>query len=112
MGGSSLPFSSFPFFYHADLKQATTDLLRTIGKIESFTLAEVQGHGTQTESAPALSIRDKVVGYVPQLRVDMLLDAAQVDSVLAAFQGRDRGLSIQHGTYWVTTVERHGLFGK
>ncbi len=93
---------------HAGLKQATTDLLRSLDDIEEFTFTYIEGHGTQSEDDPELSNRDRVVGYIPRLRVDMLLDDSKVEPVLAAFR-KDKNNSKQN-LYWVTEVKEQGRF--
>ncbi len=95
---------------HAGLEQATTDLLRSIEGIDGFTMTPVEGHGAQAQFDPVLSSRDRVVGYVPRLRIDMLLTESQLGTVLAAFQVPKPGINIQQGVYWVTDVVDQGRF--
>jgi len=91
---------------HASAQQALADKLRALEPIEGFTFTHVEGHSHHSEEDPFLSARDKVVGYVPRVRVDILLADADVDAVLGALVAQN-SLSGQ-GVYWVTTVERQG----
>mgnify|MGYP001566753902 CR=1 FL=1 len=91
---------------HAGAQQALADSLRALEQVQGFTLTPVEGHSGYSGADPFLSARDKVVGYVPRVRVDVLLVDADVNLVLAAllsqqsFQGQ--------GIYWVSPVEQQG----
>ena len=92
---------------HADAKQALADTLRSIKQASGFIFTHIEGHGAQDERDPALSARDRVVGYTPQVRVDILLEDSEVDEVLQALRTADCGLA-GRGIYWVTSVEQRG----
>lgn len=92
---------------HASAQQDLADQLRTLKQVRGFTLSAAEGHGSQSEQDPLLSARDRVVGYVPRVRVDVLLDDAEVDTVIAALRAPACGLA-GHGVYWVTAVEQSG----
>lgn len=90
---------------HAEAKQALADTLRNL--VSDFSFTHIEGHGPQDETDPQLSIHDRVVGYTPHLRVDILLDDNAVDDVLQALRLADCGLS-GRGSYWITAVEKYG----
>ena len=92
---------------HSDIKQALADVLRGLKEVEGFTFTPVEGHGPQDERDAFLSARDRVVGYVPHVRVDILLEDAVVDNVLNALQQCQSGVA-GRCVYWVTTVARQG----
>ena len=92
---------------HTDIKQALADALRGLKGIEGFTFTPVEGHGPQGTRDAFLSARDHVVGYVPHVRVDLVLDDTDVDKVLAALQASHYGVA-GRGVYWVTHLERQG----
>ena len=92
---------------HADIEQALADGLRGLKQVSGFTFTHVEGHGTQDERDPSLSARDRVVGYTPHVRVDIMLKGEDVDAVLAALRGSHCGVA-GRGVYWVTEVERQG----
>lgn len=91
---------------HAGAQEALADSLRALEQVQGFTFTHVEGHSDHSETDPFLSARDKVVGYVPRVRVDVLMEDAEVSAVLAALlsQNRFRGL----GVYWVSPVEQQG----
>lgn len=91
---------------HAGVQQTLADTLRILKQVHGFTFTQVEGHSRYREDDPLLSARDKVVGYIPRVRVDVLLAHADVDDVLAALVEQNN-LSGQ-GIYWVTEVEKHG----
>lgn len=92
---------------HADIKQALADALRTLPAVTGFTFTPVEGHGPRDERDPLLSARDRVVGYVPHVRVDLLLEDRDVEPVLEALQASNCGVA-GRGLFWVTPLERHG----
>lgn len=92
---------------HVDIEQALADMLRGLKQVSGFTFTHVEGHGAQDERDPSLSARDRVVGYTPHVRVDILLKGEDVDDVLRALRTADCGLA-GRGIYWITPVEQHG----
>lgn len=92
---------------HADIRQALADVLRAFKEVEGFTFTSVEGHGPQDERDPTLSARDRVVGYTPRVRVDIVLNDKDVDKVLNALREGKCGVA-GHGIYWVAEVLRQG----
>lgn len=83
------------------------DKLRSLEQVSGFTFSQVEGHGVQVETDPLLSARDKVVGYTPRVRVDVLLADDQVESVLETLRNSTSGVG-HRGLFWVTAVEQSG----
>ena len=92
---------------HADIRQALADVLRGRKEVEGFTFTAVAGHGPQDERDPQLSARDRVVGYTPHVRVDIVLNDKDVDKVLEALRESNCGVA-GRGVYWVADVLRQG----
>lgn len=92
---------------HADIQQALADALRGLKQVSGFTFTHVEGHGTQDERDPLLSARDRVVGYTPHVRVDIVLNDKDMDAVLDALRESHGGL-VGRGIYWVTDVIKQG----
>jgi len=92
---------------HHNVQQDLADQLRSLEQVSGFTFSHVEGHGVQSERDPFLSARDKVVGYIPRVRVDILLEDNVVDSVLDTLRNTAQGIK-GHGIYWVTPVEKNG----
>ncbi len=92
---------------HTNVQQELADRLRNMETVSGFTFSHVEGHGVQAENDPFLSARDKVVGYTPRVRVDILLQDGDVDSLLETLCGTRLGVA-EHGIYWVTAVEQNG----
>jgi nitrogen regulatory protein P-II 1 len=92
---------------HADLEQALADTLRSFAQVTGFTFTRVEGHGSQDEYDSALSARDRVIGFTPHVRVDILLRDEDVDEILQALRAADCGLA-GRGIYRVTAVEEQG----
>lgn len=92
---------------HNNVQQDISDQLRSMDQISGFTFSHVEGHGVQVETDPFLSARDKVVGYTPRVRVDIILEDSDVDLVLDTLRNSTFGIKGQ-GIFWVTAVEENG----
>lgn len=92
---------------HSTSQQDVADLLRSLTQIEGFTFSHVEGHGVQEVHDPFLSARDKVVGYVPRTRVDILLDDSHVETVLESVRALSQGGS-ELGIFWVIDAHNSG----
>ena len=92
---------------HVDIEQALADMLRGLEQVSGFTFTHVEGHGAQEERDPQLSARDRVVGYTPHVRVDILLKGEDVDAVLTVLRKTQSGVA-GRGYYWIAEVERAG----
>ena len=92
---------------HADVKQALADTLRGLKVVQGFTFTPVEGHGTHSGDDASLRAHDRVVGYVPHVRVDLLLEDGDVETVLKALHASNCGVA-GRGVYWTTPLERQG----
>jgi len=92
---------------HHQLKQEAADIFRGIDAVKGFTFSLAEGHGTHSEEGHSLSAHDKVVGYTPHVRVDILLETESVEPVLGLLRKTDLALN-RHTFYWVTPVETSG----
>jgi nitrogen regulatory protein P-II 1 len=92
---------------HADTEQALADMLRGIKPVSGFTFTHVEGHGAQDVRDPSLSARDRVVGYTPHVRVDILLNDTAIDEVLQVLQQSQSSVA-GRGIFWITDVSRQG----
>ena len=92
---------------HGNAQQDMADRLRALDQVGGFTFSHVEGHGVQVEHDPFLSARDKVVGYTPRVRVDILLEDSKVDVVLGTLRTMKKGV-VGQGIYWITVIEKSG----
>lgn len=93
---------------NASVQQSVTDHLRALD-VSGFTVSQVEGHGPHTAEDPFLSSRDRVVGFVPRVRIDIVLSPERVTEVLAALREPNAGLA-GHGVFWISPVERFDQF--
>jgi len=93
---------------NASVQQAVTDHLRALD-VPGFTVSQVEGHGAHTAEDPFLSPRDRVAGFVPRVRVDIVLPLERITVVLDALREPSTGLA-GHGVFWVSPVERFDQF--
>jgi len=91
---------------HTSLQQELADCLRNL-KLDSFMFSHIEEHSSQLEQDVFLSARDKVVGYVPQVRVDVLLEDERAKTLLGEL--RSSGISFcGKGVYWIMDVVEAG----
>ncbi|WP_038247107.1 DUF3240 family protein [Ghiorsea bivora] len=89
-------------------QQDVCDYLRTMPQIQGFTLSHIEGHSEQSETNPFLSARDKVVGYTPHVRIDVVLSAVDIADVLQALKKLRQEGHIKELFYWVAPVDEAG----
>jgi nitrogen regulatory protein P-II 1 len=92
---------------HTDAQQALTDQLRGLKQVSGFTFSHAEGHGAEIESDAFLAARDTVVGHVPRIRMDILLEDENVDVVLTMLREAKNKFTGQT-VYWITFVEKGG----
>ena len=95
------------FIIHTDAQHEMASQLNDIEVISGFTFTQVEGHGLELEEDPFLSARDEVVGHVPRVRVDILLEDENVNPLLKMLRTTVDNLE-GNGIYWVTDVEKSG----
>lgn len=85
------------------IQQDLADTLRALSAIGSFTFTQVEGHDMLYQDL-MLTARDRVVGYIPHIRLDVLLSDEAVETVLEGLGAIGKG----QYNYWLNSVERHG----
>ena len=91
---------------HTSLQQELADLLRSL-QLESFMFSHIEEHSSQLEHDSFLSARDKVVGYVPKVRVDVILEDDRAMTMLEEI--RNSKISFNgKGLYWISNLEESG----
>jgi len=96
----------FSMVVHQSLQQALADYLRS-QNLQTFMFSHLEEHSSHTGKDHFLSARDKVVGYVPQVRVDVIVDEEDVKHLLENMRNLDSAFKGK-GIYWVTDVDEFG----
>ncbi len=91
---------------HESLQQSLADYLRS-QQIKTFIFNHIEQHSSQVEQDVFLSARDKVVGYVPKVRVDIILHDENIKQLLENIKNSDTSFKGK-GNYWVTDVKEFG----
>lgn len=91
---------------HSSLQQELADCLRSL-KLNTFMFSHIEEHSAQLEHDTFLSARDKVVGYVPQVRVDVIIEDQRSHSLLEELRGLNCAFKGK-GIYWITDIEDSG----
>lgn len=88
---------------HTNVQQELTEVLRSMDQVPGFTFTQVEGHGNEVEGDAFVSARDAVIGHIPRIRTDILLEDADVEPVMNRLRDRHNNITGQ-GIYWVTDV--------
>ncbi|MCP3914562.1 MAG: DUF3240 domain-containing protein [bacterium] len=83
------------------------DRLSTYSEVSGFTITECQGHSTRDQDTAAGAIRDRVVGYVPTVRIELILEAPAARDVVKRLR-EELGTEGRLATYSVVDVEEFG----
>lgn len=69
-------------YLHSSVEREVLDRLRDLRQVSGFTLTECQGHSTSTADDPFVGTRDRVAGFVPRIRIELVLADEDVEPVL------------------------------
>jgi nitrogen regulatory protein P-II 1 len=69
-------------YLHAAAEDDALDCLRSQPQVSGFTLVACQGHSTQRSGGTEERAIDQVVGFVPRIRIEVILQDDQVEEVL------------------------------
>jgi nitrogen regulatory protein P-II 1 len=93
----------------AIVKPFKLDDVKTILKeagATGMTVTEVQGFGRQSGHTEVYRGAEYTIDFVPKIRVEVLVDEAQVDAITDAVVQAARTGKIGDGKIWVTAVDR------
>ncbi|HVC26117.1 MAG TPA: P-II family nitrogen regulator [Acidimicrobiales bacterium] len=80
------------------------DALKSIG-VQGLTLSEVQGFGRQGGHTETYRGAEYTIDLVPKIRLEILVDDAQVNDVVESVTTTGRTGKIGDGKVWVVPVE-------
>src|SRR6478752_3841273 len=83
-----------------DVKQALHDL-----GVAGLTVSEVQGHGRQRGHTEVYRGAEYEIAFLPKVRLEILVDDAEVERVTHALVEAARTGKIGDGKVWVTPAE-------
>ena len=81
------------------------DALKTIG-ILGMTVSEVRGFGRQGGHSETYRGAEYNIEFVPKVRVELVVDDADVDKAVSAIRTAANTGKIGDGQVWITSVER------
>jgi len=91
---------------HSSLQQELADILRSL-QLDCFMFSHIEEHSSQSEHDALLSARDKVVGYVPKVRLDVILEDARALTLVDEIRD-SKFSSMGKSLYWITELEASG----
>ena len=80
------------------------DALKSAG-MQGITVSEVQGFGRQRGHTEVYRGAEYEIDFVPKVRIEVLVDDAEVDGLVTAIMESARTGKIGDGKVWVTTVD-------
>lgn len=93
---------------HASSKMALTDLLHGIQEVERFSMSDCEGYDESDLVGSFVSTGDRVIGFIPRVRIEVVVEESAVPSVLEAVREPRTGLA-GLGVYWVSPVLDGGV---
>jgi nitrogen regulatory protein P-II 1 len=72
--------------------------------IQGMTVSEVQGFGRQAGHTEVYRGAEYTVDFVPKVRIEILVDSAETDRIVAVIADAARTGKIGDGKVWVTPV--------
>ena len=81
------------------------DALKTVG-ILGMTVSEVRGFGRQGGHSETYRGAEYTIEFVPKVRVELVVDDADVDKAVSAIRTAANTGKIGDGKVWITNVER------
>lgn len=97
--------SCLTLFLHPAEEYAVIDALRTSPDVSGFTLTRCEGHSAAVSTEGNSSAIDQVVGFVPRMRLEVVLAANAVDRVIERIRA---GLGPDSGGHFVVTPVLQG----
>ncbi|HEY8548051.1 MAG TPA: P-II family nitrogen regulator [Acidimicrobiales bacterium] len=85
--------------------EAVKNALREAG-VQGMTVGEVQGFGRQAGHTEVYRGAEYEVDFVPKVRLDIVVEEAEVDRIVDVIIGEAKTDKIGDGKIWVTAVER------
>jgi nitrogen regulatory protein P-II 1 len=73
--------------------------------VQGITLTEVQGFGRQAGHTEVYRGAEYTIDYVPKVRMDVVVDAAEVETIIGVLSEAAHTGKIGDGKVWVTEVE-------
>lgn len=74
--------------------------------VAGITVSEVQGFGRQSGHTEVYRGAEYAIDFVPKVKLEMLVDDAQIDKVVEAVVASARTGKIGDGKVWVTDVDQ------
>lgn len=74
--------------------------------VAGMTVSEVQGFGRQAGHTEVYRGNEYTIDFVPKVRLDIVVDGAEVDRVVEVLAAAARTDKIGDGKVWVTAVEQ------
>ncbi|MEZ5974881.1 MAG: DUF3240 family protein [Planctomycetota bacterium] len=98
-------------YLHAAAAEDAMNCLRSRPEVSGFTVMRCEGHSTRSEANVELATRDRVVGFVPRVRIEVVLEAAAVTAVLANLEMCLQG-AFSQGIWTLTPLDGFGRIGQ
>lgn len=92
---------------HNEAKQNLIDTLMDMKEVGGFTAINAEGHSRKGSKNPFESNHDLVAGYLPRVRVDILVAPHAIERILSSLSHCESCVE-GTGLYWVSEIESSG----
>jgi len=92
---------------HEGAKQNLIDTLMDMKEVGGFTTTPTEGHSRKGSKNPFETDHDLVAGYVPRVRLDILVTPDAIEQILSSLSHCESCVE-GTGLYWVTEIESCG----
>lgn len=83
------------------------DVLARLPEVSGFTVTSSEGHGRSGEEDPFESARDRVEGFVPRVRIELLVEESVVPRILEAIAESGSGRAGER-LWWLQSLDEWG----
>ena len=94
-------------YLHKQSTEDVLDCLRESPLVTGFTLTHGEGHSLDSNTDWSQAAIDRVVGFVPRVRVEVILEDDQVEEVLAALKA-SLSSTQSHAVWSVVSLDGFG----
>lgn len=93
---------------HSSAKNALIDFFHEFSEVEKFIITDCEGYDENDLKDPLLTTGDLVVGFVPRLRIELIVKDENVAPIILALR-KPTSVVAKLGVYWVTNIESEGV---
>ena len=95
------------FVVNESTKEEIIELLQDVEEVSAYTLFTGEGRSRDIGTNPFETAADEVMGYVPRIRIDLILPDDAVTKVIDKIR-KCQSCITRRGIYWTSPVDTFG----